>query len=571
MGKKLTTDEFVARACKVHGSTYDYSKSRYAGALKPISIACRRHGPWRAEANSHLKGSGCPACARDKLSKREFVERATAAHGVKYDYKKTRFRSWKEEVVITCPTHGDFSQTPSAHLRQGRGCRKCGAESIRLGSEEFVRRAIAVHGHKYDYSGVVYKTIADKVFIVCRTHGKFSQTPSAHIHQKSGCPSCAGTTRLTISEFVQRAREAHGDRYNYDNTEYKNQATAVRIGCETHGEFFQLPGHHVRGFGCPWCSGQGRYTTRQWIAAARLIHGRRYDYTKAHYTNSKTPLTVICRKHGRFEQRPGSHLRGQGCARCSGNTRLTTREFTARAKAVHGDRYDYALARYETKSAPVTVICREHGPFEVNAGHHLRGVNCFSCAGTPRLTTKQFRERAREVFADHYDYSESEYVDSKTKVTIRCPTHGLWNQAPMSHLAGHGCPGCKAESAPGAYTVKGAKRGDYDSMRFSVYIVRLTSARERFFKIGLTTRSVAERNPSEGKYEWALLDLLEDLEAVAAIEFEQMHLIPTLVRESPYRPGRKFGGATECFRELPPNFSLAAEFRRASKPPRRHR
>ena len=59
-----------------------------------------------------------------------------------------------------------------------------------------------------------------------------------------------------------------------------------------------------------------------------------------------------------------------------------------------------------------------------------------------KLTTEKFIEKARAVHGDTYDYSKTQYVRSMEKVCITCPEHGDFWQVPTSHLRGVGCPKC---------------------------------------------------------------------------------------------------------------------------------
>jgi len=61
----------------------------------------------------------------------------------------------------------------------------------KLSREDFIRRAKEIHGDKYDYSKVEYKNSQIKVCIICKEHGEFWQTPDSHINQKQNCPLCA--------------------------------------------------------------------------------------------------------------------------------------------------------------------------------------------------------------------------------------------------------------------------------------------------------------------------------------------------------------------------------------------
>ena len=65
---------------------------------------------------------------------------------------------------------------------------------------------------------------------------------------------------MTREEFIAKAREVHGDKYDYSKVEYVNNRTKVCIICPEDGEFFQLPGQHLKGHGCIKC---GRREAKQ--------------------------------------------------------------------------------------------------------------------------------------------------------------------------------------------------------------------------------------------------------------------------------------------------------------------
>jgi hypothetical protein len=185
----------------------------------------------------------------------------------------------------------------------------------KLTTEEFIKKAINVHGNKYDYSKVNYKNSATKVCIICHEHGEFYQTPHNHLHGQN-CPFCIGRNiKHTKESFVEIAKQVHNDKYDYSKTEYINNKTKVCIICPEHGEFWQTPKHHLRGDGCPKCIGRNR-TTEEFIEKAKQVHGDKYDYSKTEYKNTRTKLKIICLKHGEFWQTPHSHLLGNGCPIC---------------------------------------------------------------------------------------------------------------------------------------------------------------------------------------------------------------------------------------------------------------
>ena len=117
--------------------------------------------------------------------------------------------------------------------------------------------------------------------------------------------------------------------------------------------------------------------------------------------------------------------------------RLTTKEFIDRARAVHGDKYGYAFVNYLKSKTPVIIHCVEHGMFEQTPSGHLSGKGCLDCSGKKKGTGESFVQKAREVHGENtYDYSKVEYVNAKTKIIITCPEHGDFEQTPKDHLNG---------------------------------------------------------------------------------------------------------------------------------------
>lgn len=315
----------------------------------------------------------------------------------------------------------------------------------KLTTEEFVKKAKEIHGDRYDYSKVDYKNSYTKVCIICKEdgHGEFYQTANNHLRGQS-CPKCLGRTNLTTVEFIKRAKEVHGDKYDYSKVDYKNTKERVCIICSEHGEFYKFPNGHLQGQGCPKCSRKAKLTNEEFIKRAKEVHGNKYDYSEVNYKNLKGKVCVICPDHGKFYQISNDHLQGRGCPKCGGTIKLTNEEFIKRAKEIHGNKYDYSKVGYKNKSAKICIICKEggHGEFYQVAGSHLQGYGCPVCSGNAKLTTEKFIEKAREVHGDLYDYSKVVYKNSKTPIEIFCKIHGYFSQIPASHLQDRGCPKC---------------------------------------------------------------------------------------------------------------------------------
>jgi hypothetical protein len=188
-----------------------------------------------------------------KLTTEEFVERAEIVHRVKYNYSLVSYENSHKKIKIICPKHGVFEQKPNGHLN-GKGCIRCFGRA-ELTTIEFIEKAKIVHGDKYNYSLVDYKKSNKKIKIICPKHSVFEQTPNSHISAKNGCSKCSGKSKITTKSLIRRAKEIHGNKYDYSLiSNIKNNTTKVKIICLEHEEFMQTPDAHLnQKQGCPHC------------------------------------------------------------------------------------------------------------------------------------------------------------------------------------------------------------------------------------------------------------------------------------------------------------------------------
>lgn len=178
------------------------------------------------------------------------------------------------------------------------------------------------------------------------------------------------------------------------------------------------------------------------LARTKEIHGDRYSYENMNYVRNKEKIDITCSIHGTFKQTPHDHLKGKGCPDCGGRRQSNTKEFIEKARKVHGDLYDYSKTTYIKAMNPVEIICKTHGPFMQRGDCHLSGAGCRTCSECEPLDANHFIMRAREVHGDLYDYTDTIYVNCKTKVNIKCKEHGEFMQNVKGHYEGHGCPSC---------------------------------------------------------------------------------------------------------------------------------
>lgn len=159
----------------------------------------------------------------------------------------------------------------------------------KLTNQEVVSRCVSVHGEKYNYSLLKYKDYDSKVTIVCKNHGKFKQTPHAHL-EGQGCPSCGFNKATQIhflsnEEFLLRAHKVHGCRYQYVST-YQHQLAKIEIFCSIHGNFKQLPKYHLRGHGCPKCrESKGEVAIRHYLNQRNYNFHSQYIFEDCKFVN----------------------------------------------------------------------------------------------------------------------------------------------------------------------------------------------------------------------------------------------------------------------------------------------
>lgn len=124
-----------------------------------------------------------------KFTTDDFICRARAVHGDKYDYSKVKYVNNHTKVCIICPEHGEFYQSPIQHINNRQGCKSCGYKSFTKSTEWFVKEANSIHNYRYDYSKTEYVHTDKPVIVTCKDHGDFNITPHSHL-RGNGCPIC---------------------------------------------------------------------------------------------------------------------------------------------------------------------------------------------------------------------------------------------------------------------------------------------------------------------------------------------------------------------------------------------
>ena len=256
-----------------------------------------------------------------KNKKENFIEKSNKKHNNKYDYSKVEYVNSQTKVCIICPEHGEFWQTPVAHVR-GHGCPICSNKKRgkrTVNTENLIKKCMKVHNNKYTYENTEYINADTKICVTCSVHGDFYILPFHHLNGQ-GCPKCRGKN-FTQDEVITKFKEIHKDKYDYSKVIFNKMKEKVCIICPEHGEFWQTPQKHLNGQGCPKCGIKKRTENsvldiKVFINRANIVHNNKYDYNSVNFNNLHDKIQIRCPKHGYFEQNAYDHLNGHGCPIC---------------------------------------------------------------------------------------------------------------------------------------------------------------------------------------------------------------------------------------------------------------
>ena len=257
--KELMKKEFIIKAKNIHSDKYNYDLVEYIDCRNKVKIFCNKcKDTFLQKPRDHLQGCGCKKCGIKKscLSNEDFILKSIKVHNKKYNYDLVQYINNKTKVSIKCnKCEHIFLQTPNDHL-QGYGCKKCADNNLKSNTKEFIIKAKKIHGDKFNYDLVEYVKSSSKINIKCNKCNKiFLIIASNHLKINSKCSLCSPKFRYDNLKWIDKAREIHGDKFNYDLVEYIDCRNKVIIQCnKCYKTFFQAPYHHISGKGCPFCN-----------------------------------------------------------------------------------------------------------------------------------------------------------------------------------------------------------------------------------------------------------------------------------------------------------------------------
>ena len=192
----------------------------------------------------------------------------------------------------------------------------------KMTKEEFIAKAEARYGKgKYNFDEVDYQGNKIKVKIFCnKCQTYFWKRPNDFLSgSECKCQNELYKNYHNKETFIQKAIEVYGpDKYSFDEVDYINSKTPVKIHCNSCGkDFYKSPIHFLEGCECP-CKSE--ITTELFISRAKILYGEdRYGFNQSVYINNKTPVKIYCPEcDSYFYKTPHAFIDGNlGCPICS--------------------------------------------------------------------------------------------------------------------------------------------------------------------------------------------------------------------------------------------------------------
>lgn len=270
--------------------------------------------------------------------------------------------------------------------------------------EEFLKMANEAHNGKYSYLNVPERlNLSTKVDVLCKEHGVFRPTFRFHVVGKTKCPKCVGNVKYTQDEFVKKLRKELPENISTEKVVYEGSNEKITLVCDKHGEFEKFPSEAKNGCPECNKEARREKNKNKFLKKAKEVHGDTYDYSKVDYIDTDTKVTIICKEHGEFLQTPYKHINGQGCPKCGlkkigEKKRKPFKDFVKKARAKHGSKYEYVRESYTKVNDFLDIMCQKHGKFSQIGANHLVGCGCPSCSkGSTSKDEKELASFLEEI------------------------------------------------------------------------------------------------------------------------------------------------------------------------------
>lgn len=307
-------------------------------------------------------------------------------------------------------------------------------------------------------------------------------------------------------------------------------------------------------------------TKEYFLEKAGIKWNNKYSYDLANFINGKSIIKIICPIHGEYQCSVSRHLDRRDCPKCRKIQHLVylrrpkpkqvnldlekhKANFLKRARDIYGNKFIYDETSYVNTKTKMRINCSKHGWFEQQPLNHLRGDGgCPKCqiekfTESMRLTNEDVISRIRDIHGNKYNLEKVKFVDSYHTITLICPDHGDFNiYFSNIYSAKQGCQKCNPKKSFTRTSFNEQLKG----RKAYVYLIKATSSKESFYKIGITININSRFN--EMKRLGYNVDLISKIESYdGSFIYDKEVDLHRKCKNFKYKPQLKFGGVTECF------------------------
>ena len=297
-----------------------------------------------------------------------------------------------------------------------------------------------------------------------------------------------------------------------------------------------------------------------------LKNNKNFSVISKEYKSNSVKLTCVCHIHQKeFYTNWNNISSGRGCPLCCTDgkkIRLThsKEQVINDFIKVHGkDRYDYSLMNYVNTNTKIKIKCNKcSNIFEMMPYLHKQGQRCPECA---KRTHGKWKIKSKEellcafnkIHNNKFTYDLSNYINSRSKITVICPSHGKFKTTAQMHMTGRDCIECSRELtgwSKSRWLKASLKSKKFTS--FKVYIIKCWNENELFYKIGRTFRNINKRFHCDidMPYNYELLRIIDSNNGEYIFDLENyLHKVHQQ-HELKYIPLIEFNGMYECFKEI---------------------
>ena len=425
---------------------------------------------------------------------------------------------------------------------------------------------------KYDFSKAIYTGARKPLEVVCKEHGSFYPMPT-NLLKGRGCSKCGKIKgglkiRKDNSFFIIKAKEVHGDRYDYSKVNYTGNDKPVEIICSEHGSFLQVPSSHYSGSGCPRCIRRTFDTLSEvWESIDETLTSSWKLISSHDNVNFKITdkVKIFCTKHNEFfNSNIYALLKRRSCCNLtlksliSDGQKKDSSSYRRHILEAHGNTYEYpnypnGLVGVYDK---IDILCKHHGVFEQTLYHHIsRKQGCPECSNRTRglYKTEKWLTKATDKILKELKLDDScafvsncNVKGSKDHFTFNCKEHGNFGKSFGNFMQGQRCPDCNVFEGWGKKSYIERGKAFYEG-KSNIYLIRVYNENESFYKVGITFHHDLKKRftKHEMPYRYEkIMTINADVEEI--VDFE-MNVHKTN-KPYHYAPEVKFGGSVrECF------------------------